>query len=85
MKMPTTILCIILTAITITSVNTDVPNQLPLKLSSIETGQIPAAMPPEDMQVDIQSLSNEPVYAPPSYFDNCGVLVQSLECQPGWR
>ena len=85
MKMPAIILYIILAAVTPTSANAAVLNRLPLKLSSICLGTIPAAMSPEDMQVDIQIVSNEPVDAPPTYFDDCGVLVQSVECQPGRR
>ena len=82
MKMPAIILYIILAAVTLTSANAAVPNQLPSKLSSISLGTIPTAMPPEDMQADIHSLSNELVDAPPAYFDDCGVLAQSVECQP---
>ena len=80
MKMPATILCIILTAVSLTSANAAVPNQLPLKLSSISPGLTSAAMPPEDIHEDIQPLSNGLVDAPYAYFDDCGVLVQAVEC-----
>jgi len=62
---PATNLYIIFIAVTLTSANAVVLNQLPSKLSSISLGTIPTAMPPEDMQVDTQLLSNEPVDAPP--------------------
>jgi hypothetical protein len=81
MKMPTTILSIILAAITLTSANDVAPNPSGLKLNSISPGTIPAAMPPEDIHEDIQPLSNGLVDSPPAYFDDCGVLVQSLECR----
>ncbi len=82
MKKPTTILFIILAAITLTSANATVPNQLGMKLSSISPGTISAAMPPEDIHGDIQPLSNGLDGVSSAYFDDCGVLVQSLEFRP---
>ena len=80
MKMPAAILCIILTVVTLTSSNDAVQNQLGLKLSSINPGLILLTMPPEDIHEDIQPLSNGLVDTPSAYFDDCGVLVQAVEC-----
>ena len=80
MKMPTTILYIILTVITLTSSNAAVPNQSGWKLSSISPGFTSAAIPPEDIHGDIQPLSNGTDDTPSAYFDDCGVLVQAVEC-----
>ncbi len=80
MKIPTTLLYIILTAVCLTSANAAVPNQIGLKLSSISPGLIPAATPQEDIHIDIQPLTNGLVDAPPAYFDDCGMLVQAVEC-----
>jgi len=78
MKMPATILSIILAAISLTSSNATITNQSGLKLSSIGIG--PMSSPSEDMNADIQPLSNGLVDAPSAYFDDCGVLVQAVEC-----
>ena len=63
MKMPTTILYIILTAVILTSSNVFIQNQLALKLSLISPGFTSTAIPPG--LVD----------APSTYFDDSGVLV----------
>ena len=80
MKKPATILYIILTAVTLTSPNDAVPNQLAMTLSSTNPGLIPAATPQKDRHIDIQPLTNGLVDAPSAYFDDCGVLVQAVEC-----
>ncbi|MHC4726278.1 MAG: hypothetical protein ACYS17_03545 [Planctomycetota bacterium] len=56
-------------------------NQLALKLSSISPRLKPSAMLHEYTYVDTQLFNNEPVDAPSTYFDDCGVLEQSFECQ----
>ncbi|MHC4243773.1 MAG: hypothetical protein ACYSU4_15315 [Planctomycetota bacterium] len=53
-----------------------------MKLNSISPGTISAAMPPEDIHGDIQPLSNDLDGVSPAYFDDCGVLVLSLEYRP---
>ena len=84
MKMPAIILYIILAAVTLTSANAAVHNQLGLILYSFSPETIPAATLQKNMHIDIQPLSNEPVNAPPTYFDNCGVLIQASEYQARW-
>ncbi len=54
MKMPATILSIILAAITLTSANAIVPNQLGMKQSSISLGLTSTIMPPEDMPLKVK-------------------------------
>jgi len=78
MKMPATILCIILTAVNLTSAHATITNQSALKISSISLGH--TSSPQEDMNVDIQPLSNGPDGVPSAYFDDCGLLVQAVEC-----
>jgi hypothetical protein len=77
---PITNLYIILTMIAFTSVNAAVTNQLPLKLSSINSQLMPATTLQKDILIDVQTLSNESVDESPTYFDDCGVLIQAVEC-----
>ncbi|MDT8301708.1 MAG: DUF3160 domain-containing protein [Sedimentisphaerales bacterium] len=76
MKMPASILYIIFTLVNLTSANAAEPNQLPVKISSISHGFASTAIPTED----IQPLSNGLIDPPSAYFDDCGVLVQAVEC-----
>jgi hypothetical protein len=80
MKMPTTILCIILTAVSLTSANATITNQSGLKISSISLR--PLSSPQEDMNVDIHLWGIESDDAPSAYFENCGMLVQAVEYRP---
>jgi hypothetical protein len=78
---PTIILNLILTAISMTSSNAAELNQLALKLSAISPGFTSTAIPPEDIHGDIQLLTNGPDGVPSAYFDDCGVLIQAVECR----
>jgi hypothetical protein len=79
---PAIILYLILTTVSLTSANTAIPNQLALKLNAISPKFTSTAMLPEDIHGDIQLLTNGHDSVPSTYFDDCRVLVHSLEYRP---
>ncbi|MCP4608837.1 MAG: DUF3160 domain-containing protein [Planctomycetes bacterium] len=78
MKMPATILCIILIAVSLTSANATITNQSGLKISSISLGHTSSSQ--EDTNVDIKLWGNESDDTSSAYFDDCGLLIQAVEC-----
>ncbi len=80
MKMPTTILCIILTTITMTSANAITQNQLGSKIYSNSPGTISLSTVQQQLHTNNQTLNNNPDDETSAYFDDCGALIQGVEC-----
>ncbi|MBN1804515.1 MAG: DUF3160 domain-containing protein [Sedimentisphaerales bacterium] len=79
MKTPTTILCIILTVVTLTSANAIIQNQLNSKTYSISQAMI-TTQQESPVETRPLTLNDNPDNETTSYFDDCGKLVQGIEC-----